>query len=333
MQSTSSPETKPSSNRELLLFAPIYMFLSLLNLRIRLLFAKVWFDGTLAQDHDLLLRFRNYNNDQSRLLQFYIPEFFHRAFGWNIEDAYAFQRWLFIALALILFHKYLRHWFSRGASFGGVVFFAAIMPWTYFNDLQESAPLLLVTFVLGLIAIRDNNTPLLLATLFVGGLNNETMLALPLVYMFYHFDSWQPRALARLVGKTLLISLPLLVTLGPIRFINRDRPYLVPVWQLPENIRGIATDLKNISTDWFGIYDALYLFILFLFSAFWVYAFLGFKSKPLFLRRASIIVPLLVIASFLIGIIYEVRLVLPLGFIIIPLALFTVAPPDADDAR
>ena len=53
------------------------------------------------------------------------------------------------------------------------------MPLTYFNHLQESAPLLALTFLLALWAIRERRTLVYTSVLFVGAFNNETMLFLP----------------------------------------------------------------------------------------------------------------------------------------------------------
>ena len=179
--------------RELAVFAPVYFFLSLIALRDKLFLTFSWFDGTLVSNHTLLLHFGYTNNEQSRLLQFLIPELFRNLFSLSIPDAYILQRWLFVFLAFVCFHMYLRKWFGTPASFAGVLFLAAIMPLTSLDDLQESSPLLLLTFLIGLWAIRDDNILVLLLASFVGGLNNETMLMIPVVYFFYHFKAARPR--------------------------------------------------------------------------------------------------------------------------------------------
>ncbi len=312
---------------ELVTFAPIYFFLSIIELRTKLSLTDAWFDGILRNNHNLLLSFGYYNNEQSRLLQFLIPEFFRQAFALSIANAYILQRWLFVFIALVLFHFYLRHWFPTPASFAGVVFFAAIMPLTFMNDLQESGPLLLVMFLLGLWAIRDQNTRAMLITFFIGGLNSETTIFLVPVYFFYH---WKPgtREFVRLCRDSLFLSLPLIVPLALIRWINRDRPHLTALWQLPDNLARITVALQ---TNPLLLYKAASLFIIFLFGALWVYAFFRWKRLPLFLHRASLLIPLFTLAHFLVGIVDEVRLFLPLTYLIVPMAwffLFPVSPTE-----
>lgn len=319
MQSTSNPVTHTGRVREFSLFVPVYFFLSLIALRDKLLLTAVWFDGTLSGNHNLLLQFNYTNNEQSRLLQFFIPELFRRLFSTSIEDAYILQRWLFIFLTLVCFHFYLRKWFSASVSFAGVLFLAAILPLANQNDLQESAPLLLLTFLAGLWAIRDNNIAALAIVFLVGGLNNETMLALPFVYLLCNYKSNKINDLVILIRNTALISLPLILPIGLVRYINRDRPALVPLWQLPDNINGIWHQLAHL--DLLHLYDASFLYVFFIFGFFWIYAFLRFKEQPLFLRRASLMVPIFVLVHLVVGFMTEVRLMLPLSGIIIPMAL------------
>ncbi len=323
MQLGHASEPQSSWVREAVIYIPVYFFLALIQLRVKLLLTPAWFDGTLAGNHAALMRFDYFNNEQSRLLQFLIPELFHRLLGLEIGYAYIVQRWLFVLLVLIGFHFFLRKWFSPAASFGGVLFLAAIMPLTYIDDLQESSSLLLLTFLLALWAIRDHKTISLALVLLVGGLNNETMLIVPFAYFLYNFKSFQFRDLFKLVGKTVLVSLPIVLAVGTIRLITRNQPHLGGAWHLPDNLSGIVSNLQLSPLDY---YNARYLFILFIFGAFWVYAVLSWKDKPLFLQRAALMIPFFVAAHLLTGIIHEVRQMLPLAFIIVPMAMFYLFP-------
>ena len=314
--------------RELAVFAPVYFFLSLIALRDKLFLTFSWFDGTLVSNHTLLLHFGYTNNEQSRLLQFLIPELFRNLFSLSIPDAYILQRWLFVFLAFVCFHMYLRKWFGTPASFAGVLFLAAIMPLTSLDDLQESSPLLLLTFLIGLWAIRDDNILVLLLASFVGGLNNETMLMIPVVYFFYHFKAARPRELAILVRNTILISLPLVLTVGPIRFLTRDRPVLEDAWHLPDNLQGI---FDKHALNFLHLYDDKYWYVFFIFGAFWVYAIISYRRQPRFLQRAFLMVPFFVGAHLITGIISEVRQMLPLSGVLIPMGLFAVFPTEARD--
>jgi hypothetical protein len=327
-------ETRPENSsfwqrRELLKFGSVYVFLALINLQVRLSLAPFWFDGQLIANHERLLALQYKNNEQSRLLQFYIPEAFHRL-GLSVVHAYILQHWLFVLLAFLCFHFYLRKWFSAKLAFGGVVFLAAIIPLSYFNELQESQPLLLLTFLLGLWAVREHRTVWCAIVLTVGAINNETMLILPAVFFLYNFKSFESGHLLRLSLRTLAGALPAYLIVGTIRYINWNRPRLAPAWQWPNNIRGIWEQLRTSPLDY---WDAKYFYILFVFGAFWVYAFLNYSRKPLFLRRTALIIPVFILVHLLTSIISEVRLMLPLSFVLIPLALFYLFPETMDGQK
>lgn len=316
--------------KELLIYSPVYFFLTLINLRTKIFFTPDWFNGILRQEHLALLQFNYANNEQSRILQYLIPELLRHIFTPSIVDAYIIQRWTFTFLGLICFHFYLRKWFGVAASFAGVLFLAAILPLSYQEDLQESSSLLFLTFTAGLWAIRDRKTIALLLVYLVGGLNNETMLSLPLVYFFYNYKSRRIGDLIVLCRDTLLTSLPLLLTVGPMRYITRDHPHLGgTIWQLPENLNGILFDLTN--TNVIRLFGATYFYVFFLFGMFWIYAFIRYKQQPLFLRRASLMIPFFIAAHLITGIISEVRQMVPLSGVIIPMALYTLFPSERVD--
>ncbi len=311
---------------EILTVTPIYFFFSLINLRVKLHLTPAWGDGTLVQNHEMFTQFIGPNHEQSRILQFAIPEILHRLLGLSVEHAYILQRLGFVFLALSCFHFYLRAWFGVSGAFSGAVFLSAIMPLSYMNHLQESSPLLLLTFLIGLWAIREKKNVLLIGTLVVGGLNNETMLILPLAYFLYNYQSSDAKSLNRLAWKTFLISIPLLIIVGSIRYLTRDNPPLGSFWQLPYNIMSIRAGFKS------GLMSAI-LFIFYLFNMFWFYSFVGLKSKPLFMRRVSLIIPIFVTIHLLVARLEETRLMLPLGFLLIPMGLWTIYFAKSDASK
>lgn len=303
---------------ECTVFAPVYFCLAFINLRLKLFFTKNWFNGTLEEQHNLLTAFDFTNNEQSRLLQFTIPDVLHRIFGMTIEHAYILQRFTFIFLAFTLFHLYLRKWFSALESFGGVAFLSAIMPLAYFNHLQESAPLLLLTFLLGLWAIREKAHIAFAIILFIGTINNETMLILPLAYFASHFRQWNVGTGLRAGLQTLAVSAPAICVLLVIRYLTRENAHLGHWFLLPENLERMGRDFLLSP---FEFHTAFYLYIFFLYGAFWVYPFLHWKHQDDFLRRASIIIPPFIIIHFLTGVIAEVRQMLPLAYLLVPMGL------------
>ena len=319
-----------SRTREAITFGIIYFFLAFINLRSKLVVTVSWYDGTLRQIHNALLAFQHTNNEQSRLFQFYIPEFFRQVFHISIPQAYIVQRWLFVFLAFLLFHFYLKKWFNTQGAFEGVALMAALMPLAYFDHTQESAPLLLVTFLLALWKIREHRTPWYILILLIGGINNETMLIMPAAYFFYNFERFELRHLLRLSLKTMGTALPAFLVVGFIRIVNIDRPHAGGAWHLPDNIEMM---LRQITASPLDYWRMDYLFIFFIFNVLWIYAFLKFKNKPLFLRRVSLIVPIFIGIHMLTGIIAEVRQMIPLSFIIIPMALFYLFPSLSNQDR
>ncbi len=314
-------------NQEVLVFSPVYFFLSFIELAVKLWLTPSWFNGMLDTNHRLLLQFQYTNNEQSRLLQFYAPELFRQVFGLTVQHSYMVTRFLFVFLTFVCFHLYLRKWFTREASFAGVLFLAAVLPFTFLDDLQESAPGLMLFFLLGLWALRENkNLWFALALVAGGGLTNETMLILPIVYFFYHLD-WKKGWSARLKAgyQSAILAFPGYLVQGVIRYINRDRPHLNSAWHLPENLIRIRWALGENPLD---MYKAYYLFDFFLYSVFWLYALLGYRKSPRFLQRASWMVPLFILANLITGIIREARQMIPLAFIVIPMSMFYLFTPE-----
>jgi len=319
----SGPSAERSLGREVWPFVPIYLALSLINLILKIRATPAWFDGELARNHESLLRFTYTNNEQSRLFQFLIPELFVRLFGLSVEHAYLVQRLGFVWLAFVLFHIYMRHWFDAGRSFAGVVLLAAIMPLTYPLDLQESFSFLMVSFLLGLWAIRADRPVLFALALILGALDNETTLVLPAVYFFAHVRGWRPRALWDVGWRTLAVAAPAYLVTAIIRYINRHQPHLGGAWHLPDNLEGLWNDVQRSPLDY---YEAKYLGLLFVYGALWVYAYLGWARKPPFLRAGLLMIPLFLVSHLLTGIIAEPRQMIPLAYIIIPASFCWLFP-------
>lgn len=307
-------------DRELLVFAPLYAWLSFINYAIKLRVTPAWF-STLEINHAALLNFSYTNNEQSRLLQFYIPELFHQVFGISIQPSYGLARLIFVFLTYLAFHRYLRKWFSAGEAFAGVALFAAIVPFTHMNDLQESSPLLMLLFLLALTAIRDEQMCVMLSVFFVGGLTNETMLILPSVYFFYHLRFDNLKTVFGIAGKSFLISIPLLITLVPIRYYTWDRPVLGGGFHWPDNINNIFLQMSLNPLRWPG---SDYLFFILLFGVLWCYSLIAYAISPRFLRRASWMIPFFILTHLITGKINEPRQMIPLSFIIIPMAMFFI---------
>ncbi|MCF7791346.1 MAG: hypothetical protein K9M56_05035 [Victivallales bacterium] len=304
-------------------FALIYFILSFIHIRVKLAIAPNWFNGKLEFCHNLLLNFQYTNNEQSRLLQFYIPEFFHRLFGLSIFHSYLLQRWLFVFLALYFFHWFLKKWFKEEGCFICVIFLTAVTPLTFYNHLQESAPLLSLTFLLCLWAIREDHKILYCLILIFGTINNETILFMPAIFFFYNFKGFSLKKFLNSAADTVFWALPAYLTFGYIRYLTRGCKHLGNILKIPDNLHGLSLCLQLSPLDY---WKAFYFFFIFLYGCFWVFAYLKFREKPFFLRRALLTVPLFIIPHFITGIIAEARQMLPIGFILIPAAVIYLFP-------
>lgn len=285
-------------------FLLAFIFLAYVSLQLKLNVTPVYQNGHLDNMHQLLISFNYTNNEQSRLFQFYIPELFTKV-GFTIVNAYKFQRFLFTFLTFCCFYLYSRKWFDEKISFASVLLLNFITAFSFMSDLQESAPLMSLTFLLALWAIRERNTVGYIFILWLGSVNNETMLFVPAVYFLVNFESFNLKKLFNLMVMTIVYALPALLTVLLIRYINIDRPHLGGAFHWHENINNLSP-------------------VFMIFGVFWIYACLKFTSKPLFLKRSLISIPLFILPHLITGIINETRQMIPLSFIIIPSAFYFI---------
>ena len=320
------------SHTEAITYIPIYFFISFTDLILKLRHAPAWQNGTLVENHNLLMAFQYFNNEQSRILQFLVPEALHRIFDTSIITSYAIARLAFVFLAFVVFHYFLRKWFSPIASFGGVMILSsALMVSFLIHDLQESAPLLMLLFILGLWAIREEKDGLFcLFMLLGGGMTNETMLVLPLGYFLYRVRSLKFTHLLRTGIRTVLLAAPAFIAQGTLRYINRFQPHLGGAFHWPDNIQGIWAEL---TFPYQAIFNGEFIYLFLVFSIFWILAVIGLFKSPLFFRRVFWITPFFLAANLITGKINESRQMIPLGFILIPMALFIMVPEAAGAAK
>jgi len=313
------------THHEAIVYIPVYLFVSFTNLVLKLRHVSEWQSGDLLGNHNELMAFQYYNNEQSRILQFLVPEALHRVFDFSIITSYAISRLVFVFLAFVVFHYFLRKWFSPIASFAGVLILSAAMPVAFLiEDLQESAPLLMLMFILGLWAIHEEKDVLFCLFLLIGGgLTNESMLVLPLGYFLYQARSLNFKHLFMTGLRTILVALPAFMAQGGLRYITRFQPHLGGAFHWPENIEGIWSEM---TFPYQAIFNGEYIYPFLAFSIFWLLAIIGLFKSPRFFRRVFWITPFFLAANLVTGIIFESRQMIPLGFIIIPLALFVLVP-------
>jgi len=318
------------SPRELLWLAPLYATFAFIQLKLKLAATPAWFDGKLDKNHGKLLDFVYTNNEQSRILQFYVPEALRQVFDLSVPEAYLVQRALLVFAGFMVMHAYCRGWFDRAGAALCVSVLAAVMALSHMNDLQESAPLLMVMFVLCLWSIREHRELGYALTLLIGAMTNETVLVLAAVHFFFNAeklpasgaDLWR---VVKAALRTFALTVPAFGYTLFIRYVTRDNEHLGGAWHLPDNLHGIAGAFTSDPLTW---HRRHYTFFVFIFGPLWIYAYLGWREKPLFLRAASLMVPLFLGAHMLTGIILESRQMLPLGAVIIPMALWSFLKPS-----
>jgi hypothetical protein len=312
-------------HREAIVYVPIYFFISFTDLILKLRHTGAWLSGKLEENHTALMAFQYFNNEQSRVLQYLVPEGLRKVFDLSIITSYAVSRLMFVFLAFVVFHYFLRKWFSAIESFAGVMILSAgLMIGFMVQDMQESAPLLMLLFVSGLWAMREEKDALFCFVLLLGGgLTNETMLVMPLGYFLYRARSLKFTHLLRIGLRTVLLAIPAFLGQGVLRYITRFQPHLGGAFHWPENTQGIWAELIF---PYEAIFYGEYIYLFLVFSIFWFLAIFGYFKSPRFLRSVFWIAPVFVAAHMVTGKIQEARQMIPLGFILIPMALFFMIP-------
>jgi hypothetical protein len=240
-----------------------------------------------------------------RPLSFWMTEVLRRGTGlpYLITDFYL--RLLFLFLCALAFHRYLRRWLDLPTTVLGVVLLFALMPAVYWQGYHKLYDFLnLLIFILGYALIRARRDWWLVLLLAVGMCNRETTVMLVVVYFFVRWDE--------LPVRTLLLRSGLLGLLCMAIYVGLRLVYSYASWFHWYELRENPLD------------PLTYVHLLLFFNAFWVLAFLDWKSKPRFLRRAMLMAPLFFVIHFAVGYVLEVRLFLPLLPLFIPLGLLSL---------
>ncbi len=257
------------------------------------------------REHNLAIRGKVRPPLRYRPLSFWITEMACRATGAPYLYTDLYLRLLFLFLSALALDGYLRKWLGRTPAALGVVVFFALMPavyWRGYHKLYDFTNLLV--FVVGYWLIRERKDGWLVPLLAVGMLNRETAVMLVAVYFFVR---WGELPLRKLLLRTVLLGL-----LCAGIYVGLRVAYGYQGWfhwyELLEN----PFDLQT------------YLYLFLFLNAFWVLAFLDWRSKPRFLRRAMLMVPIFFAIHFVVGYVREVRLFLPLLPLFLPLGLLSL---------
>jgi hypothetical protein len=222
---------------------------------------------------------------------------------------YFIVRAVVTSLTLIYFDRYMRTWFSRGASAAAALCVAAILPFTYFRVIQESDPLNLLVFILAFWAIAARRDLLLIPLVLVGTLNRETTAMIPVVYALAR---WRQIPMRQLIIRTLLLIACWAAVYGSLRLAYGMREYYTNVFMLGRNLE-----------NWLPTAHVVLLF-----GAIWVLAFFGLRRGPVMLRRTLWLLPPFLALHYMVAIVMEVRLFLPFAPVVIPLTWWVLFPGE-----
>ena len=218
-----------------------------------------------------------------------------------------------LAMATLLWSLfiYLRHWFSDEQALVGVLFVSCTLALT--TRQHEYAPysFLEPTFLtLALLCMLREKRVLLGAVVAVATLNRETGVFIVLLYVATHPLTKRHLATAAVYGAIWA------VVFLAVRFFAG---FAWPHWTLERIF------WANLSQPMLSVFN-----IAALLGVFWWFAVAGFSRAPPFVRRTALVVPpyLAVVAVW--GIWWEVRLLLPMLPILVPMALSALFHPKMD---
>ncbi len=227
--------------------------------------------------------------------------------GHNLYLSYLLLRGLVTGVTLFVFDRYMRVWFAPAAAAAGALALAAIIPFTYYRVIQESDPIALLMVTLSFWALARERDLWLIPLVLIGTLNRETSALIPAVYFL---SRWRERPAKELAWRTaVLVAAWALVYFGMIA-VYGWRPYYCDTVMWPQNIQSVYPTLQ----------------LVLVYGAIWVLAALGARQAPAMLRRTIWLVPPYIALHYVVALVNEVRLFLPLAPILIPSSWWALFP-------
>jgi hypothetical protein len=272
-----------------------------------------------ADEHVRIIAGNFVSPDQYRILTYELAQLFVDV-GVPIHSAHEIWRVIFTSASLFVFYRFARGWFSPMVSLLGMFMLAAAIPLTYvYYMMQVSDPMNMLVFFLAFWAMREERDLWLIPLVGVGMFNRESPVMIPVFYAALRWGrewrSWLPLC----AGTAVLAAA---VYFGLRLFYGPKPPCC--------STDPIAHVITNF-TDWRAYVDALGVLNIALWGG-WI----GWKRRPEFLRRLSLIVPVFLIPYLMYGTVRESRYYLPILAIAIPMVLFylrDVMREDAESAR
>lgn len=219
---------------------------------------------------------------------------------------------------------YLNELFPREVSLIGILFVAASLPISFMNAVFQPWGLSeTVIFTIALILVFKKKIFALAALVLVATFNRETAVFIPFIYLFANFklalfkrdgftswNTWKP-----VVIFFIYLACWAVVFLGLRLWLGQAEQVQSISWLWDTNTQ------RNL------LIRAVINILLFM-GAFWLFALLAFPKAPSFLRRTSLVILLYLPAVLIFGLWYEVRLLMPLYALVVPLALYYLFPQE-----
>lgn len=228
---------------------------------------------------------------------------------------------LAIFFLLVTLFSFLRTWFTREQALIGVLFVAGTMPIAfqdhYFQPWSLLEPGL---FSASLLAIHRQRYWLLASLVLLAAINRETAVFIPLAFLLTIDVRSLLNAKSVTEWKPFLLFCGLFLIWAAVFFGLR---YFLGSASHSDTIEGLlAQNTKSISLFFMIVNGTLFL------GGLWVFAFLGFRFAPSFIKRVALIIPLYLITIMVWGVWKEVRLLMPLYPVLVALGLSFLYPQE-----
>ncbi len=235
------------------------------------------------------------------------------------NDAFDRAYAVFYVLALPAFlaslFAYVRVWFPAEPALVGVLFVAATLPIAMRPNEYGPHSFLEPTFIsLSLLCILRDRRLWLAVLVAVATLNRETGVFLVVLYAVARPLNKQ-RAITTLAYGAIWLT----VFIGLRLYAGDADRYWTVAKIFSSNLSQLSLTVFNVAA---------------LFGVFWWFAAAGFRHAPAFVRRVAVVIPAYLAVIGVWGVWWEVRLLLPLMPLLLPLALsflFTSASGAVDD--
>jgi len=242
--------------------------------------------------------------------------------------SYGAHGFLMISLFLIILARYLKNWFCDNQVLIGVLFVASVLALPLTNPVFQPWGLTeTVFFTLSLLLMLWKRYVPLGIVLVFAALNKETSIVIPITFLLVNLD------IASFHSKE---SLKKVQTWRPFILFAIYMAIWAAVYFLLRALLGDAEHVHTLEWLWHvntqrnTLIHAAVNVSLFM-GAFWIFAILGVKKSPQFIRRAALVTLVYIPAVMLYGVWYEVRLLMPLYPLIIPLGMFYLFSRGMED--